>query len=238
MTTNELEELIKDNLETFYQRRLQRLSKLKLKDTLSKKNPYLFRAIGVQDASDIVGGILQAYISSSDETIFGDAFFEPIALAVSGGSVSPSEGVDVAIESEDIYKAISVKSGPNIFNSSQSKRQSDEFDTLRRRLVKLHKKFDPILGSAYGRKNSQATKTRSYRILSGQSFWEELTGDCDFYLKLIELMRDYPQKHRLLFQEEYHKALNRFTKEFLDEFSTEDGSINWTKLTKFNSGTT
>lgn len=36
----------------------------------------------------------------------------------------------------------------------------------------------------------------------GQVFWRELTGDADFYLKLIRLMRDYPVKHRILFEKE------------------------------------
>ena len=45
MNSNELEEIIKEALENFYRRRIDRLSKLELKDTLRKKNPYLFRAI-------------------------------------------------------------------------------------------------------------------------------------------------------------------------------------------------
>ncbi len=59
------------------------LEKLSLKRILRRKNPYLFRALGSEIASDIVQQILQAFVSSSDETIFGDAFFEPIALMAS-----------------------------------------------------------------------------------------------------------------------------------------------------------
>src|SRR5438105_4301531 len=113
----ELEELIRKSLDDFYLRRMKKLTELKLSNVLRKKNPYLFRAVGVQSASEIVTEILRAYMSSSDETIFGDAFFEPIAKICSGGIVSPSEGVDVAIETDNVYKAIAVKSGPNIFNS-------------------------------------------------------------------------------------------------------------------------
>ncbi|GAC1381939.1 MAG: hypothetical protein NVSMB33_08920 [Ktedonobacteraceae bacterium] len=116
---------------------MKKLSDLKLRDVLRKKNPYLFRAIGLQKVSEIVTQILTAYMSSSDETIFGDAFFEPIVKLCSGGVVSPSKGVDVAIETATVYKAISVKSGPNIFNSSQSEKQDQEFKSLRSRLLKL-----------------------------------------------------------------------------------------------------
>lgn len=236
MRSDEIESLIKKCLDDFYCRRLSKLQDLKLGDTLKKKNPYLLKAIGVQNASEIVGRLLEAYMSSSEETIFGDAFFEPIAKIVSGGIVAPSEGIDVAIETDRVYKAISVKSGPNIFNASQAKRMDDEFRELRSRLQKLQKQFDALLGHGYGRKTGEPTSKRMYRIRSGQALWEELTGEPDFYLEIIRLMRDYPIRHRVCYQEEWTKAVNRFTKSFLEEFSTDDGGIDWERLVRFNSG--
>lgn len=69
MSPLELEVLIRQSLDQFYQRRIKKLSELKLRNVLSKKNPYLFRAVGVQDAYEIVDELLRAYMSSSDETI-------------------------------------------------------------------------------------------------------------------------------------------------------------------------
>ena len=54
MNQSELENLIRRSLDDFYQRRMKKLSELKLNDVLRKKNPYLYRAIGVQKASEIV----------------------------------------------------------------------------------------------------------------------------------------------------------------------------------------
>jgi Type II restriction endonuclease EcoO109I len=236
MKQSNLEELIRKSLEDFHIKRINGLSTLKLRTVLRKKNPYLFRAVGVQKASEIVSEILRAHVTSSDETIFGNAFFEPIAQICSGGRTSDSEGVDVTVETETVYKAIAVKSGPNIFNSSAAKRQDQEFRSLASRLLKIHKRFDPLLGLGYGRRFGEPTKDRSYRIRSGQAFWEELTGDSDFYLKLIDLMRDYPIQHRIEFEKEWGKAINRFEYDFLINFGNEDGSINWEKLLIFNSG--
>lgn len=236
MNQSELEDLIRQSLDEFYRRRIKRLSELKLSEVLRKKNPYLLRAVGALKASELVEEILHAYMSSSDETIFGDAFFEPIARLCSGGTVSPSEGVDVAVETDTVYKAFSIKSGPNIFNASQSKRQDDEFNSLRHRLHKIHKQFDPILGHCYGRRASSRRGKRSYRVISGQALWEELTGDPDYYIKLIELMRDYPYEHRKKFELEWASAANRFVKEFVDNFNNPDGTINWEKLLRYNSG--
>lgn len=234
MSANELENLIRERLEAFYQRRLQKLSGLKLKDTLRKKNPYLFRAVGIQNAPEIVEGLLQAYMSSSDETIFGDAFFEPVAKAVSRGTVASHEAIDIVIETDKVYKPIAVKSSPNIFNASQAKRMDDEFRKLRSRLQKIQKQFDPLLAHCYGRVNTNP-EAYIYRRRSGQAFWEEITGDPDFYLKIIRLMQDYPAAHRILYRNEYDKAVNRFTKDFLEEFANADGGIDWEKLVRFNS---
>jgi hypothetical protein len=210
---------------------------LKLRDILAKKNPYLFRAIGVGTASQIVERILDAYLSSSDEGIFGTEFFEPVAKAVCGGVVATSEGVDLALESADRYLAIAVKSGPNPFNSSQAKRQNDEFLQLNSRLTKIRKQFDALLGHCYGRRSAEPTKSRIYRIRSGQAFWAEITGDEDFYLRLMDAIEiGYAVEHRERYQQEHAKAVNRYVREFATDFCTEDGSIDWRRLVEFNSG--
>ena len=49
-------------------------------------------------------------------------------------------------------------------------------------------------------------------------------------------MRDYPVKHREDFEKEWDKALNRFEYEFLSNFGNPDGSIDWEKLLRYNSG--
>ncbi len=236
MTDEELEVIVSKYLDSFYERRIQKLSSLQLADTLKRKNPYLFRAIGVQKASEIVEGLLQAYMSSSDEGIFGDAFFEPLAKAVSGGIVSPSEGVDIVIEDDVRYLAIAVKSGASVFNAQSKRRQNQEFQSLRSRMLKVQKQFDALVGYGYGKKVSPASAQKIFRELSGQSFWAALTGDETFYLRIIRVMRERPTIHRSSFEEAWAAAINRFTRQFIEQFCKEDGSIDWELLTKFNSG--
>lgn len=233
-STLEVENLIRKSLDDFYRRRINALTTLKVKETLSRKNPYLYRALGFIEASELIREILKAHISSSDETIFGDAFFEPIVRLF--GDVSDAEGVDVIVQTEKVYKAISVKSGPHIFNSSQKSKQDTQFKALKARLQKIQKQFDPILGHCYGRVPAESKADFIYRSTAGQAFWEELTGEPDFYLKLIQLMSEYPVQHRVEFEIAFGNALNRFTRQFLDNFQSEDGSINWEKWLQFNSG--
>jgi hypothetical protein len=212
---------------------LQKLGQLKLADFFQRKNPYLFKALATEKASEIVEGVLTAYVGASDETIFGDAFFEPIARIASGGKVSDAEGVDFVIESADRILAVALKSGPNIYNASQKKRQSQEFQAVRSRLYKMHKKFDPVLGHGYGRLNTEPTKDRAYRDRSGQAFWSEITGDPAFYLKLVRLMKDQPAKHREKYGPAWDAAVNRFTVEFARDFCLANGRIDWEKLARF-----
>lgn len=241
MNPSELEQLIRACLTEFYRRRIENLRTLRLKQVLKRKNPYLMRATGLRTASEVVEYLLQLHTQASDETIFGDAFVEPIALAVSRGHKSSAKGIDIEVETESSYKAIAVKSGPNVFNSSQTARMNDEFqelhNRLRQHLQKLGKQFEPILGCSYGKRNSLPTTRRRYRITAGQAFWHELTGDSEFYLKLIRLMRDYPEQQRKIYLEEWSKAVNRFTRELLNEFADEDGALDWEKIVRFNSGT-
>jgi hypothetical protein len=226
----QLEAKIAKCLEKFYASRLSGLNNLRLKTVLRKKNPYLYRALGVEKASEIVEQIMAAHITSSDETIFGNVFFEPIAALAAGGQVAPSEGVDFAVESKDRYLAVAVKSGPSWGNADQHKRQSTNFDALRRRLYKLNKQFDPLVGQCYGTQSSEPTENSRFRRRSGQAFWEEITGDPDFYLKLIRLMKDVPTRNRPKQRAAWDQAVNRFSREFIEGFCHSDGSIDWEKL--------
>lgn len=232
MNLKQLETLIESCLNDFYTRRLNSIHTLKLEKFLKRKNPYLTRATGSEVASEIVESLLASHVKESDETIFGDAFFEPIAKFASGGSVSDAEGVDIFIEKPDKYTTISMKSSPNCYNASQKKKQHEQFIALRNRLYKIHKQFDPILGHGYGKYNAVPNKSKIYRDLSGQRFWTEITGDDMFYLKLIRLMKDKPQGHKPIFDKEWGKAVNKFTLEFMNKYCLQDGSIDWDKLTK------
>lgn len=235
MDIKQIEIEIARGLERFYERRLLGLEKLSLQKILSKKNPYLYRALGVEKASEIVEQIMVAYLTSSDETIFGNCFFEPIARIAAGGKVADGEGVDFVVESKEQILAVAVKSGPNWGNADQHKRQSTNFDAVRKRLYKMAKQFDPLCGQAYGKQSSDPTDNARYRRRSGQAFWEEITGDSDFYLKLIRLMKDVPAKNRPKYRPLWDQAVNRFTAEFIRDFCDAKGKIDWEKLVAFSS---
>lgn len=110
----EVVQAIAKALETFYGTLIEKIDTLDIKKVIKRKNPYLYRAKAMESASEIVESVLSAFVTSSEETIFGNCFFEPIAIAVSGGNKALAEGIDLMIQDDDsntIY-AIAVKSGP------------------------------------------------------------------------------------------------------------------------------
>ena len=127
ISSDKLESLIEKCLNDFYQRRFDNLKKLRLRSVLARKNPYLFSALGTEQASEIVIQILEAYISSSDETIFGEAYFEQISRNLPSIQVSDAKGVDLLVQEEKVIHAYALKSGPNPYNASQKERQNTEF---------------------------------------------------------------------------------------------------------------
>lgn len=246
INANLLEQKIAELLDIFYRKRSVALNDLKLINTLKRKNPYLYRAVGVADASEIIEEILRAHVSSSDETLFGNEFFEPFAKWVAQQansihthtvSTSDGEGVDITITTATSVMPIAVKSGVNVFNADSKKKQGENFASLNKRLHKLALHFDPVVGYCYGRKQQSVRSKVNFRELAGQTFWALLTNESDFYLRIVRLMGIKPIEHRPVFQQSFDEAKNRFTKEFLLDFSNENGSINWDKLLAFNSGT-
>jgi len=119
LNLDEIRQYVNDNIDDFHRRRKQILSLLTL-STLLKKNPYLFRAKNITKASELVEGTMSAFLSSSEEKLFGD-FLEGLAIFVAekttGGHKSSSQGVDLEFISDNVHYIVAIKSGPNWGNS-------------------------------------------------------------------------------------------------------------------------
>ena len=226
-------------LETFYANLIEKIDGLNIKKVMKRKNPYLYRAKAMQSASEIVESVLTAIVSSSEETIFGNCFFEPIAIAASGGNKALAEGIDIMIQDNttNTISAIAVKSGPAVFNADSKKRQEQNFMVASKLAQQVKARYEAYIGYCYGKKkDSGRGKPKMYQELAGKRFWTELTGDEEFYIKIIGYMGTMPEKYVADYKESYNKAANRLVREFSNSFCKEDGSIDWEKLVEFNSG--
>jgi len=135
---------IEQNVGTFHASRLQSLRKLKIEQILKRKNPYLFKAKNILIAQELVKPLLDAHLSSQEETIFGD-FLEGLAIFVSskmyGGKKSSAEGIDLEFEKDSKRYIVAVKSGPNWGNSSQIRKMKEDFNRAKRIVNKFTAEF-------------------------------------------------------------------------------------------------
>ena len=151
---------VEENIGTFHQKRITGLTELKLGKVLSKKNPYLFKAKYVLTAQDIIKSLTDAFISSQEETIFGD-WLEGLAIFINGkvygGRKSGIPGIDLEFDKDDIRYIVTIKSGPNWGNSSQIGKLLADFKTAKKTLRTSNSKLNVVAvnGCCYGRENKQ-----------------------------------------------------------------------------------
>jgi hypothetical protein len=212
--------------------------RLRLNDVLKRKNPYLFKAKNIQTAHDLIKSLLDAHISSNEETIFGD-WLEGLAIFVNnkifGGFKSGMPGIDLEFDNKGVRHIVTIKSGPNWGNSSQIEKMKTDFNTAKKRMRTSNSKIrvTAINGCCYG-KDDNPDKGGYYKYC-GQHFWEFISGDKNLYVDIIEPLGYKAKEKNEQFLELYSKTLNKFTLEFAQEFCTKGGRIDWEKLVQFNS---
>ncbi|HOR61007.1 MAG TPA: PmeII family type II restriction endonuclease [Bacteroidales bacterium] len=231
---------VEENIGTFHEKRIQSLDNLKLSQVLKRKNPYLFKAKYVLTAEEIIRGIVDAHISSSEEGIFGD-WLEGLAIFINeevyGGKKSGIPGVDLEFDMDGIRYIVNIKSGPNWGNSSQIKKMISDFKTAKKTLRTSNSKLNIIAvnGCCYGRDNKP--DKGDYFKYCGQSFWEFISGNKNLYTEIIEPLGHKAKQKNDDFIKSYSQMINKFTREFSNEFCKDNGEIDWEKLVRFNSST-
>lgn len=229
-------QFVQNNIATsFHNKLLEGLQKLKLHDLLRRKNPYLFRAKSIATADELVRGLLDAHLSSKEETIFGD-FLESLAIHVCaeafGGQKSSSEGIDLEFSRDGKRYIVSIKSGPNWANSQQLARMKSNFSQAKK-IAGVKSSLEAINGCCYGKEKNKHKGT--YIKLCGQEFWSLISGLDDFYLGIIEPLGFEAKKRTDEFSSKYSAVVNQFTGGFITEFCTKNGDIRWEELLKYNS---
>lgn len=228
---------VEKNIADFHRRRVESLLTLKLKKVLKRKNPYLFRAKNMITAQELVQSLLDAHLSSQEETLFGE-FLEKLAIFISGevfgGQKSSAEGIDLDFTRDGIRYLVAIKSGPNWGNSSQINKMRDNFRKAER-ILRTNRGAFPVRainGCCYGQ-DANPDKG-DYEKLCGQRFWEFISGNANLYLEIIEPLGHRAREQNDVFREGYAQIINRFTAEFLTDFC-HDGKIGWDLLVQYNS---
>jgi hypothetical protein len=240
ITQKQIVTYVEQHIPEFHKKRIEKLTRLQLKEVLRRKNPYLFKVKNIATAGDFVKTILEAFLSSQEESLFG-GFLEELAVYVCGhvydGKKSSSEGIDLEFEKESVKYIVSIKSGPNWGNSSQIKRMIDNFKKAKRILgtnTSASANVIAVNGCCYGKDNSP--DKGDYLKLCGQRFWQFVSGNDTLYTELIEPLGHKAKEKNEQFLVEYSKVINKFTFDFIEMFCDVSGAILWEKVVQFNSG--
>lgn len=229
---------VEQNIGSFHEKRIAGLNDLKLKKVLGKKNPYLYKAKYILTAQDIIKSLTDAFISSQEEAIFGD-WLEGLAIFINKkvyqGGKSGITGIDLEFDKDAVRYIVTIKSGPNWGNSRQVAGMISDFKTAKKTLRTSNSKLTVVAvnGCCYGRENNY--DKGDYFKYCGQKFWEFISSDSELYTEIIEPLGHKAKEKNDDFMKSYSQMINKFTKEFANEFCDENGAINWKKLVQFNS---
>lgn len=236
--TDKVIQYVKENIHLFHESRIKKMETLKLRDFIKRKNPYLFKAKNITTAAEFVKNYADAYISSAEETMFSD-WLEGLAVfvcsTVYNGRKSTTKGIDLEFDKDNIRYIISIKSGPYWGNSTQIAKMREDFKTAKKtlRTSKSGLNIMAVNGCCYGIENNP--DKGDYYKYCGQDFWYFISGEETLYQDIIEPLATDAKEKNETFSTEYGKMLNKITKEFIDEYCFEDGSIDWNKIVRINS---
>lgn len=213
----DVSQYVERNIGTFHQKRIDGLNQLKLRTVLKKKNPYLFRAKHLLTSEQIIKDLTDAFISSKEETIFGD-WLEGLAIFINekvySGRKSAAQGIDLEFDIDAVRYIVAIKSGPNWGNSSQIAKMRSDFKTASKTLRTSNSKLQivAINGCCYG-KDKNPDKGDYFKYC-GQKFWEFISGSSDLYTEIIDPLGHKAKERNAEFSESYAKMINKFTNEF------------------------
>ncbi len=239
LNLDDVRKYVGENIGDFHQSRLAGLENLKLLTVLRNKNPYLYKAKNLNTPEQIIRGLMDAHISSNEETIFGN-WLEKLAIFVNskvyGGKKSGINGIDLEFDLENIRYIVAIKSGPHWGNSSQLKKMLSDFSTAKKTLRTSNSKLNIVAvnGCCYGRDNNP--DKGDYYKYCGQVFWKFISGSASLYVDIIEPLSYEADKKNAEYTSLYAMMVTRFSRDFANSFCSEQGTIMWDKLVQFNSG--
>lgn len=236
-------------VEPFYKNLSESIARTSPQSLLSRKNPYLVALRDNQSPNVLAKSLLDAYVSSSEETILGN-LLEKLAIAINSkiyGGYKAEEGkyvgIDLIFIKNGIKYMLSIKSGTNWGNSDQKNAMKRNFAAART-LVKQEGwegniKF--INGCIYG-KSAKSEKIDSnfpdsnYHLLAGKDFWNFISGQEDIGRIILEAIGEstkrYFKVNGLSYEEQYKSKLAEIEKYIIALTKDSDNSLDPKELSQ------
>lgn len=202
---------------------------------LGRKNPFLFRVRGRETVDGFVWSMVDALLSSSEETKFGGIFencAEIVCRHGKSGQKSGIEGIDLEYsEGPEKRVLVQVKSGKNWGNSSQKRQLKLNFQRASRVLKQGGSVKDVrcIEGISYGKREQK--QLGSHERIVGVAFWEEISGWDGLYFALMTTVGKHAGNGLQDAKGETVEKVANFMRE--KNLLGEEDKINWENLISF-----
>jgi len=185
--------------------------------------------------------MLDAYLSSQEESLLG-RFLEGLAVftaekAQGAKGKSSTTGLDIEMDKAGIRYLVAVKSGPSLGNSDQIEKMKDNFKTAAK-VYRQNKDALPVRcvnGCCYGKQATKSEDHGDYLKLCGQRFWQFISDDAEFYIKIVEPIGHKAKERNSEFLAQYELVVDAFTDLFRKHFCGPDNLILWDALVKHSS---
>lgn len=224
----------------YYERLMYLRCQMSLSKVFSRKNPYLLKAKNITSPDELVRSVVDAFLSSQEETMFGnrlEAFAIYVSSKLYGGFKSELPSVDLEFERNGEYFIVGIKSGTSWGNSDQVNRMKDNFKAARQYLRDgrgITREIIAVNGCIYGKDSKpfkqNADPEKSYYKLAGQDFWHFISGDDDLYRAIIKPIAEEARQRDEEFKRTYDGKVNGMVKDFSNIFLDGEGLIDWLKL--------
>ncbi len=227
------EEAIENSLSEFSNKLQDDLETLDPGKLVERKNPFLFCARSRNDVDLLSNMLLDAFLSSSEETKFGGVL-EEVAIMVcgyaKGGRKSSAEGIDLEYDQNSIRHMIQIKSGVNWGNSSQKKKLKDNFNSATRVLRQGNTQIDVrcIEGVCYG-KSSRSDKG-SHIQLVGNEFWYDISDWNETAYAIMEVIRKHTGNGMVELRENARRKIVQYLKD--EGIVLPNNELDWKALLK------
>lgn len=226
----------------YYERLMYLRCVMTLRHVLGNKNPYLLKAKNIASPDELVRSVVDAFLSSQEETMFGNRL-ESFAIYVSsrlhGGFKSELPSVDLEFVRDDVYYIVGIKSGINWGNSDQQNRMKDNFKAAREYFRERGETREVVAvnGCIYGKDGKPLKENKDpdkvFYKYAGQDFWDFISGDEEMYREIIKPIDEEARARDEEYKRAYDGKVNGMVKEFSNIFLDEENQIDWVKLVDY-----
>jgi hypothetical protein len=199
-------------------------------------NALLVRALRFTSAEEVIDFYVNLNVTIGAGTSWGQKALEKLCIIAGAKKVPKDENVEVRGKRFDLKKIrngisyyIQLKSGPNTMNVGM-------VDSLNKMIEQIESNNGGkrgILGMTYGaspqisqqiRNNLEDFEDRAY---IGQEFWQFLSGDREYYNKLIRLIDRLSSQFIGEYQRGFLQVVQNIKNKLEEEWRTRRARLNW-----------